>query len=216
MKNSPGYNLYEILHIQCENNYKEFQKKLILPDDKKASIQSQLMELSTPSFTTAQKGKKLEELTRLVFEALGFFRSYANIHTSTNEIDFLCKLSPAGKNAKSDGFIDFEDDFLVECKNYSTKVGVTYVGKFASLLESHNKKFGIMVSQKGITGNRWTDSLGLTKKLYLKNGVLIISFDLQDFERLEFESFFSIVESKKDEIINDADISQYITKHPGE
>lgn len=216
MKNDKGFNLHELLLNQCQSNYKEFQKKLILPGGKKIVIQKLLNELNTPSITTAQKGKKLEDLTRKVFETIGFFDCYANIHTSTNEIDFLCKLSPVGKNAKSEGFIGLEDEFLVECKNYSTKVGVTYIGKFASLLESHNKKFGIMVSQKGITGSAWKDATGLTKKLYLKTGVLIISFDFNDFQRLQHESFFSIIESKKDEIKNDADISQYITKHPAE
>ncbi|MFP3356888.1 restriction endonuclease [Planococcus sp. SIMBA_143] len=216
MKNEKGYNIHEILLNECDRDYKQFQKKLTLSEEKKDELNQLLLEIKKPNSDTTEKGKQLEMLTKSMFDLIGFFDSYANIHTSTNEIDFFCKLSPSGRNAKSKGFIGFEDEFLVECKNYASKVGVTYVGKFASLLQAHNKKFGIMVSSKGITGNGWNDSIGLTKKLYLKSDILIISFDFDDFQSLNEESFFSIVERKKDEIINDSDLTKYITKHPAE
>ncbi|PAE86887.1 hypothetical protein [Shouchella clausii] len=211
-----GFNALDAVFEKCNKEAIEFQKVLHLNEENKIKLSGLINKIETNHFSTEkEKGDALELLTRETLKALKFFDALPNIHSSTNEIDFLCKLSAPGNIAKSKGYFRFENDFLIECKNYARPVDVTYVGKFASLLISHSKKFGILVSKKGVTGSGWSDAYGWTKKLYLKHDLLIISFTLNDFRKLtNNESFFEIIEQKKMDIINDTDISLYLQKHP--
>lgn len=215
--NFDGQNVLDLLTDQCKSDVLEFQKKLLLNPNKVKDIEQLIKTIEGGSFrNTKEQGDALESLTKITLQHIGLFEMFDNIHTSSNEIDFLCSLNSAGKTARAQGYIEFETDFLIECKNYSTKVDVTYVGKFASLLNSTSKNFGIVISKHGITGNGWNDALGLTKKLYLKSNILIISFTLSDFKKLNEISFFELIQIKKQEIINDVDLSPYIKKHPAE
>lgn len=215
--NQKGLNALDLLFEQCNNEATKFQKKLLFDEEKKARLAKLIRIIDTGDFKNEKdKGDALENLTREVLEMLMLIDALPNIHTSTNEIDFLCQLSTAGNIALQKGYFNFDKDFLIECKNYNGKVDVTFVGKFAALLISHGKKFGILVSKNGITGSGfdWAYAYGWTKKLYLKCDILIISFTLDDFRLLENKSFFEIIEQKKMDIINDTNISAYLEKHP--
>lgn len=210
-----GYNLLEILQEQCENKVTEFQKNLVLSPKVLIEVNKLIDIVENGVFdTTKEKGDALENLTKTVFEKLKFFKMMPNLHTSSNEIDFLCNLNSNGMYALKQGFFVFPENFLVECKNYEKNVGVTYIGKFASLLEMQNKNFGIMISKNGITGANWSGSLGFIKKFYLKTNILIISFTLNDFKLLNTHSFFEIIQNKKEEIINDVDLTEFLKPHP--
>lgn len=211
-----GYNALDVIFEQCNKEATEFQKMLLLNEENKVKLSILIDKIESGLFSTEkEKGDALELLTRETLKALKFFEALPNIHTSTNEIDFLCRLSASGNIAKAKGYFHFENDFLIECKNYARPVNVTYVGKFACLLLSQSKKLGILVSKEGITGSNWSDAYGWTKKLYLKHDVLIISFTLNDFRQLiDDKSFFEIIEQKKMDIINDTDINTYLQKHP--
>lgn len=218
MKTSEGFNALDLAFQECNGLATEFQKKLIINDTNKTLLSSLIDKIDSNNFaTTKEKGDALETLTRTALESLKFFDAEPNVHTSTNEIDFLCNLNKAGTVAKSKGYFSLEDHFLIECKNYASPVNVTFVGKFASLLISHKKSLGILVSTKGITGSGWNHAYGLTKKLYLKCNILIISFTLDDFrELLNNSSFFDIIDQKKTDIINDTNINRYLTHHPAQ
>ena len=92
--------------------------------------------------------------------------------------------------------------FLGECKNYQSSVGVTYVGKFCSLLQTTSIKTGILFSFHGISGREWSDGTGLVKKIYLQKEeeskrTVIIDFSTEDFRAiLDGKNFFEIVDSK--------------------
>lgn len=95
---------------------------------------------------------------------------------------------------------------LGECKNYASTLGVTYVGKFYSLLVSTGVSFGIIFTQKGLTGNEeeFHDAYGLTKVLriiekYQNNrDMFILTFTLEDYEKIaNGESFFNLIKAKK-------------------
>lgn len=216
MVNSNGFNALDLIFEQCNKEASNFQKNLILNESTKLRLNVLIDEIEKGNFKTEKdKGDSLESLTRETLTGLKFFDSLPNIHTSTNEIDFLCKLNTSGTIAKSKGYFNFEDEFLIECKNYAGKVDVTFVGKFAYLLLSQSKKLGILVSKNGVTGSKWSNAYGWIKKLYLKHDVLIVSFTLDDFKELiEGRSFFEIIEIKKMDIINDTDINFYLQKHP--
>lgn len=135
-----------------------------------------------------QKGKKLEELTALLFTQGNekLIQCIANKRTSTNEIDLIVELSNNGKQARYGEIYKFlQDPLFVECKNYIKKVSVTYVGKFYSLLKISQRKYGVLVTWEGVTGkNAWTDSKGLIKKVALRESINIIVLDKSDLKRI--------------------------------
>lgn len=143
--------------------------------------------------TTKKKGDKLESLIKLFFNE-EVFNIRQNERTSTNEIDFLLSLTSFGRYLKKSGIINdwIPNDFIIECKNYSTSVGVTSIGKFYSLINSSSSKLGIFVSTFGISGEsddkfKWEDASGLIKKIALKhsskkNKLMIIPISLKSLK----------------------------------
>ena len=121
------------------------------------------------------KGIALEKLVKYLLEISGgIFKVDCNLRTSTNEIDDLITLTPTGKILLGHNLINKRfDNFLGECKNYHTSVGVTYIGKFCSLLLTNNVKLGILFSYHGISGTGWSHGSGLVKKFYLHKENLV-------------------------------------------
>lgn len=168
---------------------------------------------------SSEKGRLLEQLTSILV-GNSLFHSLRNCRTSTNEVDILVEWSEfARMQAMMDAFPCFGNHFLCECKNYSNKVGVTYVGKFYSLLKVANAKLGIMISWNGLSGRgAWDSAIGLTKKIALKDGISIIAMDKEDLQEIyEGKSnFFSIVHGKYQSLQNDIDYSEFVSKHEAE
>ena len=114
------------------------------------------------------------------------------------------------------------EKFLGECKNYNKRVGVTYVGKFCSLLLTNNIKLGIIFSYHGVSGRGWNNGAGLIKKFYLHKEKLEERFCIIDFSYKEFESiyygknFLQIVEEQLCSLQFDTDYSRYVSTHPAE
>ena len=52
-----------------------------------------------------------------------------------------------------DGFFFLPNSILVECKNWSTKVGSSELNWFDSKLRNRGLSFGIFVATRGITGD---------------------------------------------------------------
>jgi hypothetical protein len=162
--------------------------------------------------TTKEKDDRLENLVSFLIQKSYFFEIYRNIHTGTNEIDEVIILSERGKQALHEfnlarDILEIESDTaLGECKNYSSTLNVTYVGKFYSLLVSTDVPFGIIFTQKGLTGNEneFHDAYGLSKVLriiekYQNNReMFILTFTLEDYEQIaNGKSFFDLIKAKK-------------------
>lgn len=210
-----GMNALDFLMQKCNESTTEFQKRLTLSPEIRSHLESLINQYETTRFpNTKAKGAALENLTKEMFNAYQVFEFSSNIHTSTNEIDFFTRLNHNGQVLKSSGYINMDEKFLIECKNYNKKVDVTFIGKFATLLNTHSQNFGIMVSNKGLTGKGWNDALGLTKKNYLKNGILIISLTINDFRTMLDYPLFEVIEAKKLEIISDTKFEHFLTPHP--
>ncbi len=172
--------------------------------------------------TTRLKGKALEKLTRFMFKHTGgLFDVYENLGTNTNEIDLFLKFSNKGKSLK--GCIGNQyNKIICECKNHKTQIGVTYIGKFYTLVECSKIKIGLMVSWKGIGGEEWKDGVGLTKKIFLlkerlEDRVYILDFNRKDFEQiLNGRPLIKILDEKCDELQLSVDFSKYFDKHPNQ
>ncbi len=172
----------------------------------------------------ADKGKSLEDIVTFLLQNTGdLFRVDRNLRTSTNEIDQLLTLSPKGKILCQYGLIDRKlEHFLSECKNYNTRVGVTYVGKFCSLLITSQTLLGILFSYHGITGSGWNDGAGLIKKFYLhkeqqNERYCILDFNIKDFKKIaKGENILQLMSEKLLSLQLDTDYSTYLSKHPAE
>ncbi len=179
--------------------------------------------LSSYTSNSPTKGACLEKLVRFIFSSCIFFNVRPNIHTSTNEIDVLVELTDIGKQYSQ--HINLKGDYLlVECKNYKKTVGVTWVGKFCSLvLFQSNTRIGILFSHEGFAGkNNWVSAKGLARKFhcYKENDsekLLVLDFNKADFKRLdEGECFLDIFHQKIQDLECDIDITKYLQRHPAQ
>lgn len=216
--NQIGYTLPELLMSRKNRN----SKLLMLDDGSYDKFQILYNQLKYNPLSTQDKGKKLEELSFLLFKhsANGLFDVFHNCRTSTNEIDLLVRWT---ENARLSGintaFPCFGESFLCECKNYNAPVNVTYVGKFYSLMVTTNTDLGIMISWDGVTGRGpWNDSKGLIKKIALKDRKYIIVIKKEDLFQIyeKKASIFSIVYDKYIALKNEIDYVKYIQPHPAE
>ncbi len=213
---SENFNITQYMQEIIKTSLDRFQA-LTAWSDKDREVFSQLLDNLKHPFnramdTTKDKGDRLEELVSFIIRKSYFFEVYRNIRTGTNEIDEVIILSNAGKQALSTfnisrDILEIDSDIaLGECKNYHSALNVTYVGKFYSLLVSTDVTFGIIFTQKGLTGNEneFRDANGLTKVLriiekYQNNrDMIILTFTLEDYDRIaNGESFYDLIKAKK-------------------
>lgn len=175
---------------------------------------------NSSSHTTKEKGDALEKIAAFVLETSNIFEVYENIRTTTNELDQLVRLNIKGKLLNSKGLIDSRlSGYIGECKNYNSKVSVTYVGKICSLMSTTENKLCILFSYHGVTGDGWTDSSGLIRKFYLSKEkaserFCIIDFNIKDFESIKNgNNFLQIVHDKILTLQNDTDYTKFFKPH---
>lgn len=211
-----NYNIQQYLKEIVQNSLDIFHELTQWSDKDKKEYSLLLEELKKPFNknveTTKSKGDRLENLVSFIIKKSYFFDIYRNVHTGTNEIDEVIMLSNVGKQALeayniSRDLLEIDSDISIgECKNYNSTLDVTYVGKFYSLLVSTDVSFGMIFTQKGLTGNEneYHDAYGLVKVLRIiekyknKRDLTIITFTLEDYEKLkDGVSFFELIKAKK-------------------
>ena len=212
-----GYTLSDFMRDASKYNSSLVQMK----DEDLTEFQRLYDEIDKGNLSRGEKGKKLEELTTLLFEksVVNLLQVYKNCRTSTNEIDLLVKWTDqANLSGISQSFSFLGDSFLCECKNYEGAVGVTYVGKFCSLMLVTNTDFGVMISWDGVTGrSKWSDSQGLIKKFALSAKKYIIVLEKNDIERFYTrKNLFSLIHDKYLALNDDIDYQKYIATHDAE
>lgn len=215
-----SFNVKEYLSRIVQEPLKVFHQFVIWIDKDKEEFKRLLDVLRSPYDknieTTKSKGDRLEQLVEFIIKKSYFFEVYKNVHTETNEIDEVIVLSARGKQALqsfgiSRELIPIKDNlFWGECKNYASDLGVTYVGKFYSLMTVSNVSMGIIFTQKGLTGKPegYKDAYGLTKVLRMiensknkNNDFYILTFSDEDYGKLlKGTTFFELIEAKKMEL----------------
>ena len=174
--------------------------------------------------TKGEKGHALEEIATFLLNNCGhLFAVDRNVHTCTNEIDNLMKLTPSGRVLKQRGILPpYYANFIGECKNHGKTIGVTYIGKFCSLMLTTRSNLGILFSYHGVTGHGWNDGSGLIRKFYLHKENLSERYCIVDFNILDFRSilqgknFLQIIDDKISSLKFDTDYSQSLSAHPAE
>lgn len=213
-----GFNLFELIQVLGKSK----SSLLSLNNVYLSEFQVIYNKICQTGLKKDEKGKLLEELTYILLKKgySALFECAKNCRTSTNELDLQINWT---ENAKLAGvynaFPFFGDSFICECKNYVDKVSVTYVGKFYSLLKMSDSKLGILITWDGISKRGpWSDSLGLIKKIALKEGIYIIPIDKNDLKQIATDKthIFEIINSKYIALKNDIDYSKFISKHENE
>lgn len=203
-----------LLSLKCEDLFKE----LTLSDKKLDEYINKLNKFKDENISnnkTFIKGRALEDLVVFLAESTNFFEVFPNLRTHTNEIDLLLRTKIGAKELFRQ-FLSIDTDILFECKNYNKKVSVTWIGKFHSLLRNQGCKFGVIFSYEGFTGSDWKDATGLAKKIFLKDNILILDFNITDFEKLSSgDNFLNLLCDKIDSIKHDTihDIDHYCKEH---
>jgi len=233
-----GLDLRTYLDQIVKSDMDKFEGFISWTDKDKDEFRVLLNNLKKPfdkgSETTKEKGDRLENLVEFIIRKSYFFEIFKNVHTETNEIDEVIILSDRGKQALSSfglsrDLIPIDKNlFLGECKNYKSNLSVTYVGKFYSLMTVTGISFGIIFTQKGLTGDSegYKDAYGLTKVLRMveksrcaEKDFYIITFTVEDYERmLNGETFFDLIKAKKLEMQLASDYTTFImdNKHEAE
>ena len=212
---SEDLNLKEVLKRGIIDDLNAFNIFVEWTEDEKSEFTVLLNQLKSPFDGKVEskksKGDRLERLVSFIIDKSYFYKIYKNVRTETNEIDEIIVFSEEGRQALykyglSRGLIPISTDmFLGECKNYEKALNVTYVGKFYSLLSTTGNTFGILFTQKGLTGNEagYKEGYGLTKVIRMveryknNNDFYIITFTLDDYEQLlKGHTFFDIVKAK--------------------
>lgn len=175
--------------------------------------------------SSKDKGNKLENLIFFIIENTPIFEAYPNIRSSTNEVDIFIKLNDLGNMMLANKIIDLKSNqIIIECKNYDkTKIDVTWVGKFCSLLLQSPARVGILISHKGFKGKgKWDSAKGLAKKFYYykertDEKKYILDITLNEIKQsVNDNNFVELILNKIIALENDTKYENFITKHPAE
>jgi hypothetical protein len=110
-----------------------------------------LLRAGDSASTAIAKGQTFEDLAAYLFESIdGVIVGRRNVKNvfHDEEIDLLLR-----NRRYDDGLREFPELLLVECKNWSKKVGSWEVRWFAEKLADRGLKFGVLVATNGVTGD---------------------------------------------------------------
>ena len=193
-----------------------FKSEYIFTKNESESINQLIKKIKDDNFSNPkEKGDALESLIDQIFKTHQIYKVKRNLKTTTNEIDLFLELDFFGNQINN--VIEKEclpDEVLVECKNYGSKLNVSWIGKFASLMRVSKLTHGFFMTKEGITGqHNWDASKGLIRKLALKDESIILDFLLTDFKDLEGKTLVDLIRLKRQSLILDVEIEALIETH---
>lgn len=149
------------------------------------------------------KGELLEKMIGLITFNTKLFDLFENVTNDTNEYDIIITPSDYLRHAYNAYSNIFFQPIVCECKNYSKKVDVTWIGKLYMLLSMSDIKIGIIFSYDTITGEgSWTAGCGLIRKIFLRDKIAIINICKDDYEKIynNEKRFDEILEEKYNDL----------------
>lgn len=207
-----GLSAKEYLQAIVQKPLNIFKELTQWSDEDKIEFKTLLEGLEDKCSTTKEKGNKLEDIVEFIISKSYFFEVYRNVETGTNEIDEVIRITDQGRQAInmfkiSRDVIGIDNDIILgECKNYKDNLGVTYIGKFYSLMVATDVSFGIIFTKEGLTGKEeeFHDGYGLIKVLRIiekyrnKREFYILDFTKKDYDKLaEGKSLYDLIKAKK-------------------
>jgi Restriction endonuclease len=123
------------------------------------------------------KGKLFELLIAYLMRTLGPFETRGRVRTLDGEHDLIVRdTSPRP--------LALGDYILVECKNWERPVGAHEVKKFGHDVRAASCESGIIAAKNGITGRERDDARYTIRRLYHRDGIVLIVLDASDLDRL--------------------------------
>jgi hypothetical protein len=141
-----------------------------------------------------KSGKVLERLAEYLLMCVPGCRTSRRLRTYSTDYDIVCSIEGADVDFRS----EFGRYFVCECKDWKDPIGFTTFAKFCRVLDSAKSRFGIIFSNRGITGRgRSVDAVREQLKVYQDRGMVIVIVDLKDIKRVaEGENFIRILRNK--------------------
>ena len=181
--------------FQNKNTYlykqtpEDFLTQISCIEDDKAQELIQKMFDSDNAKNTKEKGDSLEILVNYFLEESSMFeRLKPDIRFNYCQVDHYGVFKPEIWSLIFYSHKDFRNEtqaFLGESKRYGQKLDVTYVLKFECVKHIRGIKLGIYFTRKGITGQDYSDSNAVIKRLYDKDKQFSIVFKDDDWQVLK-------------------------------
>ena len=88
----------------------------------------------------------------------------------------------------------------IECKNWKNPIGSNEIRDFGRDIQKRQLKFGILISKKGVTGDKNKDAIREITDFF-KDGISLIILNLDDIKRVvSGENLITMLRSKKMQI----------------
>jgi hypothetical protein len=151
-----------------------------------------------------EKGKLLEKLMGIVLNRFTIAEVHSDFSVQDNQIDHELEFLDlyVTNFTKLVGY-----KVVCECKNERGKVDVSYMAKLIELCETRKANLGIFVSMHGLTGQGWIFAEGKRKKNFLRKGIAIIHFSIDEIKKLNDENFYSLMKLKFKMLVDEVDES---------
>jgi hypothetical protein len=146
---------------------------------------NQLWEAVKNAKSVNKKGANLEYLVAYLFLLIPGFIPQRNLIPEHRDSEFDLVVS----NMRLSGNLEaelFGRSFLVECKNWSSKVGVADVGYFLYRMKITHTKFGVLFAVNGITRGKkdLKHAENLRQRAFHEDDTICIVIDGQDIEHI--------------------------------
>lgn len=131
--------------------------------------------------TQDKAGEAFEHLAQYLVGTMPGCRAMRRVKTKTSDLDVV--------GVFEGSFMDFRAEvgryFLVECKDWTKPANLTTVAKFCRVLGSTKCQFGVLFSQKGVSGRK-RNQHGQREidKVFQDSGIVIVVVDKDDLERV--------------------------------
>lgn len=126
-------------------------------------------------------GVALERLAQYLLSVIPGGRAYRRLQSGSTDYDVVCALEGP--------LLDFRSElgryFVCECKDWKEPANFPAIAKFCRVLDAAKCRFGILFSQRGITGQaRARDAELELIKVYQDRGLVIVVLDEADLKAL--------------------------------
>lgn len=166
----------------------------------RAAIADLIEQVETAS-TNQDKGRSLEDLASLLFSNVPSLHcKYRNLNTRSSEIDLVVEYR--GSKFDIPLFEELGRYCLIECKNWSSPVGVAPVRDFLGKLRKSKTQLGILFAKNGITGEgTGLDALREIQSAYDRDGTFLLVFSLAEVKQIENGTdFIELLDQKSDNL----------------
>ncbi len=143
-----------------------------------------------------KKGKSLEDLAKLLFEAITFLSYKGSRETSNAQIDLVFFYKGF---EEATIFDELGLYFLVECKNWKETVGAKHVRDFVGKMQASRVQLGVLLAPRGVTGAT-SDSTAAMREInlaYFLHGLFVVVVTEDHLKRVkQGANFYEELESE--------------------